>query len=95
VAHFPFVRVLTPDGRIRWMTPVQADGKGFPDIIMVRGGRSSEDAAGRIIIAELKVKGGELSDEQAVWLALFRGAGIEAYVWFSWEWDVIESILRE
>ena len=66
-----------------WRTPVQGMGKGFPDIVAVRG---------RLIVAELKVKT-KLSPEQEEWLRAFRVAGIEAYAWTPNDWPDIERIL--
>lgn len=85
-AHFPFVRVLTPDGRIRWMTPVQGDAKGFPDLLLIRGER--------LVIAELKREGGELEPEQVEWLAAFSLMGAETKVWLPWMMSEIEEYLR-
>lgn len=85
-AHFRHVRVLTQDGRIRWMTPVQADGKGFVDVIAARGKR--------LLVAELKIEGGTLADDQADWLAAFAAAGVEWHIWLPWQWNEIEECLR-
>ena len=70
-----------------WRTPVQADGAGFPDLIMTRGDR--------LVIAELKSKQGKVSDEQQAWLdafTLIRDA--EVYVWRPEDRDEIEEVLR-
>lgn len=68
-----------------WRTPVQGDGKGFPDLVLVRGPR--------IIFAELKAAKGRLSDEQEAWLADLRGTPAEVYVWRPDDWDAIVQIL--
>ena len=44
-------------------TPVEGDGAGFPDLILVR--------EGRLVVAELKAAKGELSIEQTLWLTAF------------------------
>lgn len=44
-----------------WRTPVQGDGKGFPDLVLVR--------PPELIFAELKTPRGRLSREQAGWVA--------------------------
>jgi hypothetical protein len=86
VAHFR--PALTKHG---WRTPVSADGKGFPDLILVRD---------RVIAVELKrdhAKGrtkSELSVEQEEWLEAFRAAGIEAYCWRPVDTDEIFDTLR-
>lgn len=56
-----------------WRTPVQADGAGFPDLVMVRGSR--------IIVAELKRELGPSTDAQVAWLLAFEDAGVAAYTW--------------
>lgn len=73
VAHFTAVE--TSRG---WRVPVAADGKGFPDLVLVRE---------RVIVAEVKEGGHKPRPEQAEWLSAFRMAGIEAYVWTRPRWD--------
>lgn len=81
VAHTPPVH--TERG---WRTAVAADGKGFPDLLLVRD---------RVIVAEIKGTD-RLSREQKEWLSAFRMAGIAAHVWTPKEWESgeIEDILR-
>jgi hypothetical protein len=64
-----------------WRTPVQADGAGFPDLVMV--GR------GRVIAAELKRQQGKTTPDQLAWLAAFTDAGIQAFVWQPSDFDAI------
>lgn len=64
-----------------WRTPVQGDGAGFPDLVLV--GR------GRLIVAELKRERGLATPEQLAWLATFAGAGIPAFVWQPSDFDLI------
>lgn len=88
VAHFRSVPVKYPSQPLRWMTPVQADGKGFPDLILVRE---------RVVAVEIKGDGDSLKPEQEAWLTAFRIAGIQAYVWGPGEWGdggVIETELQ-
>lgn len=57
-----------------WRTPVQGDGIGFPDLILVR--------RDRMIAAELKREvGGTVSSEQLLWLKAFDDAGLETGIW--------------
>jgi len=56
-----------------WRTPVQGDGVGWPDLILVKGRR--------IIAAELKSDTGRLAPEQQQWLDTLAGAGIETFLW--------------
>ncbi|WP_346927547.1 hypothetical protein, partial [uncultured Arthrobacter sp.] len=58
VAHFRPARVRR-GGREIYETPVAADGKGWPDLVLVRGSR--------LIFAEMKSGTGRLSDAQIAW----------------------------
>lgn len=55
-----------------WRTPVQGDGKGWPDLVLVR------DA---ILYVELKSDEGDLTTEQRIWLLALDHAGAETHVW--------------
>lgn len=79
-AHFRTAK--TPKG---WRTPVQADGKGFPDLLLV--GR------GRIIFAELKSATGRMTLDQMDWQDWLEDARQEFYVWRPADFDEIVSIL--
>ncbi len=70
-----------------WKTPVQGDGKGWPDLVLVRD---------RVLYIEVKVGRNTLSSEQASWLEALRAAGQEAYVCTDsmWESGEIEALLR-
>lgn len=71
VAHFRPART-----RRGWRTPVQGDGRGFPDLVAVHPGR------GAPLVRELKAGGrAKLSREQAAWLADFEACGVDAGVW--------------
>jgi hypothetical protein len=86
VAHFRVVRVQRRDGSIRYMTPVQADGTGFPDLVLCRD---------RVIFAELKAERGRTSPEQDAWLdALAIGAGALCYLWRPSDWNEICEVLK-
>lgn len=80
VAHFR--PAMTKHG---WVTPVAADGKGFPDLCLVRE---------RVIFVELKRDGGKTTDDQAVWLHALNNAGIETYVWRPADAEQVLQILR-
>ena len=67
-----------------WVTPFQADGRGFPDLVLVRE---------RVVFAELKTKRGRLSDHQRQWRELLLAAGAEVYVWRPDDWDQILEVL--
>lgn len=70
-----------------WRTPVQGEGKGFPDLLLVRGQR--------LLAAELKVKGRKLTPEQEAWLTALEGAGVAVYRWTPEDWPLIEAVLVE
>lgn len=83
--HVHFRAAKTEEG---WRTPVSGDGKGFPDLILVR--------PGRLIFAELKGSSGRVSPEQRAWGARLDAAGSEWYLWTPAEWlsGEIERLLR-
>lgn len=72
--------------RGKWVTAVQGDGKGFPDLVLLRPGRA--------IMAELKAVKGKVTPEQETWLKTARAANLEAYVWRPSDIDDIERVLR-
>ncbi len=82
VSHFRPAR--TDQG---WRTPVSADGKGFPDLVIVRD---------RVIFAELKSKTGRLTYEQGLWREMLEYAGVEYHLWRPDHWlnGEIEDVLR-
>jgi hypothetical protein len=84
VAHFR--PGLTKAGN--WVTAVQGDGKGFPDLVCLRGDR--------LLVAELKSKTGRVAPEQQGWLDGFREFSGEAFVWRPHHWTNgdIELVLR-
>ncbi|XTZ13883.1 hypothetical protein ACQSSU_20515 [Micromonospora echinospora] len=69
VAHFRPAR--TEDGG--WRTPVEADGKGWPDLTIV--------GPGGVLYRELKSKTGVVEPDQKVWLGVLAAAGQNAKVW--------------
>jgi hypothetical protein len=80
VAHFRPAR--TEKG---WRTPVEADGKGWPDLVLVRD---------RVIYAELKSARGRVSPDQEAWMSALREAGAEVHLWRPSDMDEIERVLR-
>jgi hypothetical protein len=80
VAHFRPAR--TAKG---WRTPVQADGAGFPDLVLVRD---------RVIYAELKSETGRLSTDQEAWRDAILGAGGLWYCWRPSDWPEVVAVLR-
>lgn len=72
--------------RGRWVTPVQGDGAGFPDLLLLRHNRR--------IMAELKAAKGKTTPEQEAWLESARAAGFEVHIWRPADIDEIERVLR-
>jgi VRR-NUC domain len=82
--------------RVNWLVYHTHDSRrsepGFPDLVMVRGGR--------IIFAELKSEKGKLSNPQGVWLvalqdvARYGCTSMHVAVWRPSDLPEIERILR-
>lgn len=86
VAHFRGVRVQRGNGECYYQTPVQADGKGFPDLVLVKEGRT--------VFAELKVKPNKPDADQLAWLEDLGFEGRqEVFVWYPEDWDEITVVL--
>lgn len=58
---------------------------GFPDLVML--------SEGQCVVAEVKTEEGKVTQAQALWLAGFKAAGIEAHVWRPSDWDAIKARL--
>lgn len=84
VAHFRAAQT----GR-GWRTPVEADGAGFPDLILAKPGRP-------VIFAELKSSVGLLSDQQGAWFGTLELARAQVHIWRPADWmsGRIEAVLR-
>jgi hypothetical protein len=65
-----------------WRTPVGADGRGFPDLVLAK------DSV--ILFAELKSETGKASPEQGEWLKILNG-----YLWKPSDIEEIQGILRK
>jgi len=73
-----------------WRTPVSGDGKGFPDLLLVKGDR--------LLVVELKAEKGVVSDEQKEWFAAFNGVPcVEVYLWQPADWlnDTVANVLMK
>jgi hypothetical protein len=83
VAHFRTAQ----SQKGHWLTPVGGDGKGFPDLCLVRE---------RIVFIELKIHGRPLKQEQIVWRDWILGAGSEWYLITDRDWaaGMVERILQ-
>lgn len=85
VAHFRRVRVQRANGETYWETPVAADGRGFPDLLLVRD---------RTIFRELKTDKGTLLTDQIFWRDVLLGAGADWKLWRPRDWDSIVEELK-
>lgn len=83
VAHFRAARVMK-HGVETWRTAVSADGKGFPDLLMIKDKR--------LMVVETKSNTGRLSKEQGDWLRAFANCKVEWHVWTPM--DDFEEIAR-
>lgn len=79
VAHFRPAK--TSKG---WRTPVQADGAGFPDLVLCKK---------RVLYRELKTDLGRLTQAQREWISRLNLAGADAKVWRPRDWPEIEMEL--
>lgn len=68
-----------------WRTAVSADGKGYPDLTLVRD---------RVLYVECKTETGKVSDAQKEWLTALNAADVEAYVVRPRHFDAITVVLR-
>lgn len=67
-----------------WRTPVEADGKGFLDLVLVRE---------RVVYVELKAPGNTMSDDQVKWFNALKKAKQEVYCWWPKDWEEIRKVL--
>lgn len=84
VAHFYAVETTNRG----WVTPVAADGKGFPDLLLVRD---------RVIAIEVKGDGDRMSPDQVKWQQAFSMAQGTQFVVATpakWRDGTIDEILR-
>jgi hypothetical protein len=81
VAHFRPAQTQTG----RWVTPVAADGAGFPDLVLVRD---------RVVFAELKTNTGKVAPQQVLWRDAIIAAGGEHHVWRPRDADAVQHVLK-
>ena len=74
IAHFRSVETK----RRGWQTPVQGDGKGYPDLCLVRE---------RIVFIELKCGRNKLEPEQETWRDWILAAGGEWHLLTDKDWE--------
>lgn len=80
------VRVQRRGGAVYHETPFGADGKGWPDLFLLRKGQK--------LALELKVKKNRPTDAQKAWIAELNAARIPTFVLYPKDWPEIEELLR-
>lgn len=83
VAHFRSVKTQRVDGTTRYMTPVAADGKGFPDLVLVH------PAEQQLLFREIKGQTEVMRREQVSWGQKLMAAGADWAIWRPRDWDDI------
>ena len=79
------------DGKTVWVTPVQGDGKGFPDLVLVRDGR--------LLFIEAKSEKGKPSEDQLKWYrelskVAYSSPRVGVHLWKPHDWETITAILE-
>ncbi|PSK95812.1 VRR-NUC domain-containing protein [Haloactinopolyspora alba] len=82
--HAPDNTPRTAASGRRYVQNVKA---GWPDLALLHPRR------GLFMVAELKTETGQVSDDQAEWLAGFRAAGIRAEIWRPRDEDTVKAVL--
>ena len=87
-AYFRPARV-NRNGKEIYETPVGADGKGFPDLILAKVVFSKHSEHGHDIVPlEIKIPPDKVRPEQQEWLSLLNGYVINPFDEQDWEWLV-------
>mgnify|MGYP001570236054 FL=1 len=78
-------------GKPIWVTPVQADGKGFPDLVLARDGQ--------LLFVEAKSEKGKPSEDQLKWFrelskVAYSSPRVEVFCWKPSDWPSIEEMLE-
>jgi len=81
-AHFRTAQTA----RGAYVTPVAGDGKGFPDLVLVKGDR--------VLYRELKRDGAYLEPDQKLWRDALQAAGADYAIWRPKDWPEIEATLK-
>ncbi len=70
----------------KWVTATQGQGKGFPDLVLVRE---------RVLWVEVKTDKGKCTREQDEWLSRLKAAEQETYIWRPSYWASIQLTLSQ
>ena len=85
--HWRYVHFRPAQTTRGWRTPVQGPlGKGWPDLILVRGDR--------LMAVELKAEAGRITPEQIEVMNILDEAGFETAFWRPSHFDQIQEALR-
>lgn len=87
IAHFKTAHIQRADGVSYYATPVQADGEGFPDLVLAKRGEP-------IYFIELKTNRGKLTERQENWLYLLNRGSSPAMVFRPCEWELLVKLLE-
>jgi hypothetical protein len=91
VTHFRPARTLHG-----WATPVEADGAGFPDLVLTRTliNHRTKEVSARLLFVECKRNGAYPTAAQQSWLdALRHVRGVEVHLLRPEDWPFIETLL--
>jgi len=87
IYHWSYVHFRPAQTARGWRTPVQGPlGKGWPDLILVRGDR--------IMAVELKAMAGRITPEQLEVLSILDNAGVDTAIWKPDCWPEIQAALE-
>lgn len=76
----------------KWVTPVQADGAGFPDLTLTR---RNKDGTAMLMFLEIKRQKGKLTEAQSEWLKILADVpGVIAKVCYPSDWEIIAEMLK-
>lgn len=87
VASFASVQIKRRDGSAYWATAYRGDGKGWPDLVLVRGTT--------MLIRELKTGKAKPTGEQREWMEALRACGCNVGIWHPTDNGGLEAIVLE
>ena len=86
IYHWSYVHFRPAQTARGWRTPVQGPlGKGWPDLILVRGDR--------LLAVELKAEKGRITEDQLHVMDILDGAGFETAFWRPSDFGAIQAAL--
>ena len=85
VAHFRPAQT-----KLGWRTAVSGDGKGFPDLVLVR----AREPRAAVLFIELKIPPNKATPEQEEWIHNLTLCGAMAFCVTPADWPRIEFLLK-